>query len=45
MKIAVWSLGTKERGRRGVLGLALFPERHIYPARLKYNRKYREEKG
>ena len=29
------SLGTQERGRRGVLGLALFPERHIYPTLIK----------
>ena len=27
----VWSLGTKERRCRGVLGLALFPERHYLP--------------
>jgi hypothetical protein len=36
-KNPVWSVGTKERGCRGVLGLALFPERHIYPTQLKYN--------
>jgi hypothetical protein len=29
--------GTKERRCRGVLGLALFPERHYYPTLLKFN--------
>lgn len=33
------SLGTEERGRRGVLGLALFPERHIYPTLIKIQSK------